>query len=84
MYNYYRAVVFERYAPRSTQVFGHAPCFDRGGSANAPVPVGAHGRAARRHHCAAVRGAGRNAPAPATDDHPFPYCADPSIPPSTS
>ena len=30
MYNYYRSDVFERYAATLTQVFGHAPCIDRG------------------------------------------------------
>ena len=30
MYNYYRPDVFERYAATLTQVFGHAPCIDRG------------------------------------------------------
>jgi hypothetical protein len=75
MYNYYRPDVFERYANTMREVFGHEPCFDPGqpGAGDRSQSVLTIGREAGDVICATPWAPGENVPAPATDDHPFPY-----------
>ncbi|MGZ5293278.1 MAG: spermidine synthase [Actinomycetota bacterium] len=75
MYNYYRPDVFERYANTMREVFGHEPCFDAGrpGAGARAQSVLTIGREAGDITCATLWSPGKDAPAPATDDHPFPY-----------
>lgn len=92
MYNYYRQPwLVDRYANTLEQAFGVAPCVTRIGGANlsvlavstdpealdCPVEVGSDGsRVAGPWEGAEAT----DAPAPATDDHPFPYLRERSIP----
>ena len=82
MYNYYRPYVFERYANTMREVFGHEPCFDAGFDGNGPrsQSVLTIGRELDDITCTTAWRASDNAPAPATDDHPFPYVAGRIIP----
>ena len=84
MYNYYRPDVFERYAATLTQVFGHAPCIDRGGlgAITRSQSVLTIGLEADSIVCDTPFVAQGNAPEPATDDHPFPYLRGRTIPSS--
>ena len=84
MYNYYRPDVFERYAATLTQVFGHAPCIDRGGlgAITRSQSVLTIGLQADSIVCDTPFVAQGNAPEPATDDHPFPYLRGRTIPSS--
>ena len=75
MYNFYRPFLFERYARTMTEVFGQAPCFDQG-----KLEFGAQhqsvltvGRDPGDAVCTNTYVAPATAPAPATDDRPFPY-----------
>ena len=84
MYNYYRADVFERYATTLTQVFGHAPCIDRGllGATSRSQSVLTIGLRADSITCSTPWVQSGIAPEPATDDHPFPYLRGRTIPSS--
>ncbi len=75
MYNYYRPDVFERYANTMREVFGHEPCFDAGqpGAGARAQSVLTIGREDGAITCATPWSPGADVPAPATDDHPFPY-----------
>jgi spermidine synthase len=77
MYNYYREQwLVDRYAQTLLEAYGRAPCVD-GDSGNAKFAVLSDGGVT----CAAVWSpGGRPVPAPARDDHPFPYLRVPSIP----
>jgi hypothetical protein len=81
MYNYYRPDVFARYAATLADVFGHEPCLDRG----APGPFARQSvltvsRTQSAIRCATPYVAGKDVPAPSTDDHPFPYIDGRMIP----
>jgi hypothetical protein len=79
MYNYYSLHLFNRYATTMTQVFGHAPCAQVG------PPLGGRRLAVLTDK---PSGPVPNCPgvwhgtkvAPATDDHPFPYLLNNTIP----
>ncbi len=82
MYNFYRPFIFERYARTMTEVFGQAPCFDAG-----KLAFGAQhqsvltvGREPGDVVCAKTYVAPSSAPAPATDDRPFPYVKPGTVP----
>jgi hypothetical protein len=82
MYNYYRPFVFDRYAGTMDGVFGHPPCFDAGEPGNgarsqAVLTIGLRASSVR---CSTPWHASGAVPAPATDDHPFPYVQGRSIP----
>jgi hypothetical protein len=85
MYNYYRSDVFERYATTLTQVFGHAPCIDRGelGATSRSQSVLTVGREPDSIVCDTPWVQQGSVPEPATDDHPFPYLRGRSIPASS-
>jgi hypothetical protein len=82
MYNYYKPFVFERYANTMAEVFGHEPCFDaidRQGNIREQAVLTidldvADIECSRWWQPASV------VPAPATDDHPFPYIEGRTIP----
>ncbi|HEX2029784.1 MAG TPA: spermidine synthase [Actinomycetota bacterium] len=80
-YNYYRPVVFRRYAHQLDLVFGRPPCVDRGQEqgrrTQAVMTVGVDGDAIR---CASPLQETAAPPEPATDDHPFPYLQGRAIP----
>ncbi len=83
MYNYYRDDVFRRYAETMSQVFGHDPCFDdvdarSGPRSQAVLTVSTD---ASTLDCETRAISMNDAPAPSTDDHPFPYVPGRSIPP---
>jgi spermine/spermidine synthase len=82
MYNYYRPFIFDRFASTLQQVFGQAPCLDQGGTSlsSRQEAVLTVGREPGDVSCAAVWHPQGSTPAPATDDHPFPYIAGRSIP----
>jgi SAM-dependent methyltransferase len=82
MYNYYRPYVFDRYAGTLDRVFGHPPCFDAGEPGNgersqAVLTIGLRADSVR---CSTPWRAAGVVPAPASDDHPFPYVRGRSIP----
>jgi hypothetical protein len=82
MYNYYRPDVFARYAETMREVWGHAPCYDAGERSLGPrsqsvLTIGLDPDSVR---CDGLYVSPAAAPAPATDDHPFPYVAGRSIP----
>ncbi|MGW4383440.1 spermine/spermidine synthase domain-containing protein [Kitasatospora sp. NPDC004531] len=78
MYNYYRTSwLVDRFAGSLDSLYGHAPCmttFDE----NAAVLVA--GLTPADQSCKQVWQAGGPVPAPATDDHPFPYLLHRTIP----
>jgi Spermine/spermidine synthase domain len=81
MYNFYRLPwLLDRFAGTLNQVFGHPPCRgDNGtGETRFTVLVDAPNRADVR--CASVWRPSGAVPSPATDDHPFPYLRNPSVP----
>jgi hypothetical protein len=81
MYNSYRKRwLIDRYGRTLSEVFGHAPCLDSvGGGARRGALVA--GLAAADQKCAHTwTAAPSGAPAPATDNHPFPYLRSPGIP----
>ena len=82
MYNYYTPFVFERYANTMLQAFGHEPCFDRGPQQldDRSQSVLTIGRNAGDIQCTTPFQPKANAPAPSTDDHPFPYIPGRAIP----
>jgi hypothetical protein len=81
MYNSYRKTwLIDRYGRTLTEVFGHRPCLDSmgGGSRRGALVAGL---APGDQRCARTWQPGAaGAPAPATDDHPFPYLLRPGIP----
>jgi hypothetical protein len=83
MYNYYRDDVFRRYAETMSQVFGHDPCFDdvdaRSGPRRQAVLTVSSDASALDCETRAI--STDDAPAPSTDDHPFPYVPGRTIPP---
>ena len=82
MYNYYRDDVFERYANTMSEVFGHDPCFDAVDQTLGPreQAVLTVGKEATDIDCETTFRSSVDAPAPSTDDHPFPYVRGRSIP----
>jgi SAM-dependent methyltransferase len=84
MYNYYRPDTFERYATTLTAVFGHAPCLDGGSLGNnaRSQSVLTVSREANGIACDTPWVQGGTVPEPATDDHPFPYLRERTIPAS--
>jgi hypothetical protein len=82
MYNYYSPLVFGRYAQTMLEVFGHPPCVDRGevGGGLRSQSVLTESVAASGIVCTTPWVAPSVAPAPSTDDHPFPYIASNGIP----
>jgi len=82
MYNYYTPFVFERYANTMLQAFGHEPCFDPSSQSigRRQQSVLTIGRGTDAIQCTTPWKASGVAPAPATDDHPFPYILGRSIP----
>jgi SAM-dependent methyltransferase len=82
MYNYYRPFVFERFAGTMADVFGHEPCFDAGEESIGPrqQAVLTLGLAQDDITCSTPWTPTQILPAPATDDHPFPYVPGRSIP----
>jgi hypothetical protein len=80
MYNSYRKTwLIDRYGWTLTDVFGHRPCLDSigGGSRRGALVVGLEPGAQR---CAGTWQPSAGTPAPATDDHPFPYLHRRGIP----
>ena len=82
MYNYYRPDVFSRYANTMVEVWGHEPCYDQGdpGGGSRSQAVLTIGMEPGDAVCDVTYAAAVDAPEPATDDHPFPYVRDRSIP----
>jgi hypothetical protein len=80
MYNFYREQwLVDRYAGTIADVFGHPPCiYDRADANNLAVLTA--GLATDDQTCAATWQRTAATPAPATDDHPFPYLQNPGIP----
>ncbi|MEP6696482.1 MAG: hypothetical protein ABJA34_06330 [Pseudonocardiales bacterium] len=81
MYNTYRTQwLIDRYAGTLAEVFGHSPCIDSvGGVGHRAALVVA--RNSGRQACATTwQLTTHPAPAPAADDHPFPYLRRPGIP----
>lgn len=79
-YNYYRETwLVDRLAETLHQVFGHAPCLDSTGqSARLSLLMAADDPAALQ--CSSVWKASADAPTPATDDYPFLYLQERTIP----
>jgi hypothetical protein len=82
MYNYYRAFEYQRLGRSLTDVYGRRPCVGFGRvKADKRQAVLEEGESAAAVTCERTFVPDPNlAPAPATDDHPFPYLATPSIP----
>jgi hypothetical protein len=80
MYNYYREQwLIDRYAGTLASVYGHPPCVDSIGPAgNLAVLVDSPDAGAMA--CESVWSRAGAVPAPATDDHPFPYLKDRTLP----
>jgi spermine/spermidine synthase len=80
MYNYYRPFLVSRYAGELASVYGRPPCVEvgnrLGGRRSVVLTAASSGRTP---HCAEFWSG--TAPAPATDDWPFPYLAHHTIPP---
>jgi hypothetical protein len=81
MYNYYREPwLVDRYAATLAEAFGQAPCVSTAtGTVLSVLVVSADSTAFECPPGETFERAGF-APAPATDDHPFPYLRTPSIP----
>jgi SAM-dependent methyltransferase len=81
MYNYYREQwLVDRFAGTLAEVYGHPPCLDSF-LANGGLAVLTTGLSQGSVSCATPWDpAGRVVPAPATDDHPFPYLKQQTIP----
>jgi hypothetical protein len=83
MYNYYRADVFDRFAATITEAFGHPPCIDRREESDGPrhQAVLTVGREPGDIECTSgLWTAPADAPLIATDDRPFPYLEERTIP----
>lgn len=85
MYNFYReGWLVDRYANTLDQTFGNPPCVTKVGAFNLSVLIASEDPAAVECNgpdSAIWAGAeATDAPAPATDDHPFPYLRERGIP----
>jgi SAM-dependent methyltransferase len=84
MYNYYRPLVFDRFAGTLHAVFGRAPCVDfgsaQGSRRQAVLTDSADPAAVTCDASATWHPPAEGAPAPASDDHPFPYLRERTIP----
>jgi hypothetical protein len=82
MYNFYEPWLLNRYAGTVSSAYGGAPCVETGsvlgGRQQAVLTIGADGAA---RDCAVTWRPPADTPAPATDDHPFPYLIGSGIPP---
>jgi hypothetical protein len=82
MYNFYEPWLLHRYAGTVRSAYGGAPCVETGsvlgGRQQAVLTIGADGTA---RNCAATWQPPAVTPAPATDDHPFPYLLGRGVPP---
>ncbi len=81
MYNNYREQwLVDRFAGTVAQAFGHQPCVDAYGSSGRLAVIAVAANPAQQA-CGEASAASTSAvPAPATDDHPFPYLRSPGIP----
>ncbi len=79
MYNYYTDAVTTRYATQLTDVFGQRPCTEVGATLGNRRQVVLTESASGPPRSCATRWNGTPVSV-ATDDHPFPYLPDPSIP----
>ncbi len=82
MYNYYRERwLVDRYAATVQEAFGHPPCVDIARTTGHQAVITA-GLTPSDQHCASgfAPVAAANAPAPASDDWPFPYLKERSLP----
>ncbi len=80
MYNYYReSWLLDRYVATLDVAYGHPPCIDTVGSVGhmAVLTIGLQPDTVT---CASPPQFPADAPAPALDDHPFPYLRDRGIP----
>ena len=81
MYNYYREPwLVDRYAATLAGVFGQAPCVSTAAGTSLSVLVVSADPASFQCPTGETFTRAAAAPAPATDDHPFPYLRTPSIP----
>jgi len=81
MYNYYRTRwLLDRLGGTVQQVFHHTPCENGSGVGSTRFTALVDSPNAADLHCAAVWKPSGSVPAPATDDHPFPYLRTNSIP----
>jgi hypothetical protein len=84
MYNFYRKQwLVDRFARTLDEAFGHPPCVDEQwgqGAVLGPVADLTVGRSAVSVVCPHRLWQPHGAPAPATDDHPFPYLRSRSLP----
>jgi spermidine synthase len=81
MYNYYREPwLVDRLATTVGDVFGSTPCVDVGKREGVFASIAASRDPDHLTCTAAWTPSSRPVPAPATDDHPFPYLRTPSLP----
>ncbi len=81
MYHYYLPTVIDRYANTLEQVFGHPPCLDISSAVgHRPATVLTNSVQPNGLECDRVWRPVSAAPAPDTDDHPFPYLVGRGIP----
>jgi len=84
MYNFYRQQwLVDRFANTLDRAFGHPPCIDEQfgrGALLGPVADLVDARSTSYMSCRKTWSPGADPPAPATDDHPFPYLRTPSLP----
>ena len=81
MYNYYEPWLLDRYANSLTTVYGAPPCAQVGGPTGARLQAVLSIRAdATTPGCTTPWRAGPGTLAPASDDRPFPYLVERSIP----
>ena len=81
MYNYYEPWLLDRYANSLTTVYGAPPCAQVGGPTGGRLQAVLSIRAdATTPGCATPWRAGPGTLAPASDDRPFPYLVERSIP----
>ncbi|WCO65078.1 hypothetical protein PO878_11270 [Iamia majanohamensis] len=83
MYNFYREDwLVDRYANTLEQAFGTPPCVTKIGDFNLSVLIASEDPEAIDCPAGSVWAGAEatSAPAPASDDHPFPYLREPSIP----
>ena len=81
MYNYYRQDwLLQRFARTLASNYGHSPCIDNFGDVD-HFAILTVAESTDSFHCAAHNTpVAKNAPAPATDDHPFPYLRTRGLP----
>ncbi len=81
MYNFYRTPwLLDRLGGTLKQAFGHSPCISGAGYGATRFTVLVDGSNRQDLRCATVWTPSGAVPAPATDDHPFPYLRTPSLP----